>query len=218
MQKTVFYVYVTAVVCLASFLFGMTVTDTKPIIQRDHSPASVPGYGEAYGPEDKTTGINPDEYHTREAVNREVVSLINGYRMHRVLDIYEYLGRDRELTNVIINHALRYDIPINMLFAIIGIESDFRTDLVVRNQNGTSDYGLMQCNSRTFSGYSGEQLLDLKTNLRLGCEYLLKMKKLYGSWEMAVYRYNGIGSKAVRHMVRVINKEREIDSVVNRYL
>ena len=76
----------------------------------------------------------------------------------------------------------------------------------------------MQCNSNTFSRYNHAELLDLRTNLRLGCEYLLKMKKAHGSWEMAVYRYNGIGSKAVRHMVRVTNREQEIDRVVNRYL
>ncbi|MBN2323973.1 MAG: lytic transglycosylase domain-containing protein [Spirochaetes bacterium] len=218
MRKTVFYTSVTVVVCLASFLFGMTVTDTKPVLPRYQTSAGVPGYEETYGPLDPTFGIYPDEYHTREAVNREVVSLINSYRIHRVLDIYEYLSKDRDLTNAIINNALRYDIPVNLLFAIISTESDFRNDLVVKNQNGTADYGIMQCNSNTFPRYDGKQLLDLETNLRLGCEYLLKMKKAHGSWEMAVYRYNGIGSKAVRHMVRVINMEREIDRVVNRYL
>jgi hypothetical protein len=218
MRKTLFYTSVTIIVCLASFLFGMTVTDTKTILLSDRGPALVPVYGEEYTPANKAAGAYTVEYRTRETVNHEVVSMINGYRMHRVLDMYGYLSRDRDLTNEIINHALRYDIPINLLFAVISVESDFKTDLVVQNQNGTADYGIMQCNSNTFSRYNREELLDLRTNLRLGCEYLLKMKKVHGSWEMAVYRYNGIGSRAVRHMVRVINREREIDLVVNRYL
>lgn len=218
MKKTLFYASVTAVVCLASFLFGMTVTDTKSVTLRNQVSDPLPGYGEPYGPEDETAAVFTEEFHTREAVNDEIVSLIDNYRMNRVLDIYGYLPRDRDLTNEIINHALRYDIPINLLFALISVESDFRTGLVVQNQNGTADYGIMQCNSNTFSRYSHAELLDIRTNLRLGCEYLLKMRRAHGSWEMAVYRYNGIGSRAVRHMVRVINRERDIDRVVNRYL
>jgi soluble lytic murein transglycosylase-like protein len=76
----------------------------------------------------------------------------------------------------------------------------------------------MQCNSRTFPKYTPEELLDLRTNLKLGSEYLVKMKEAHNSWEMAVYRYNGIGNNAVRHMSKVISREREIDQVVNRYM
>ena len=218
MKKTLFYASITVVVCLASFLFGMTVTDPGSLTGINRDSVRVKGYGEGYGRTGETGGAYPVEYITREAVNREVVSLINEYRMNRVLDIYGHLSSDRNLTNEIINAALRYDIPVNLLFAVVSTESSFRKNLVVKNQNGTSDYGIMQCNSNTFPAYTPEELLDPVTNLRLGCEYLLKMKKAHGSWEMAVYRYNGIGSRAVRHMVRVINREREIDDVVNRYL
>jgi len=217
MKKSLFYIAVTAVICLASFLLGMSITETKAVT----SGTSVT-LGTWDSENSSRPGATPPniirEYYTREDINREVKKLIQEDQLKRLLDIYSYLSRDPKVTEEIINHALKYEIPANLLFALIQVESGFRTNLVARNQNGSADYGIMQCNSRTFPKYTPEELLDLRTNLKLGSEYLVKMKEVHNSWEMAVYRYNGTGSRAVRHMSKVISHEREIDRVVNRYL
>jgi len=217
MRKSLFYIAVTTVICLASFLLGMSITETKAVTS---------GLSVTLGKQDSENSSGPgaappyiiQEYYTREDVNGEVKKLIQEDQLNRLLDIYSYLSRDPKVTEEIINHALKYEIPVNLLFALIQIESGFRTNLVAKNQNGSADYGIMQCNSRTFPKYTPEELLEIRTNLKLGSEYLVKMKNVYTSWEMAVYRYNGVGSRAVRHMSRVISQEREIDRVVNRYL
>ena len=218
MRKTLFYIAVTAAICLVSFLFGMSITDTKSVTVRSAVTTGTQDYKKAPGEPVASFPYTEQEYYTREAVNKEVNALIQQDQLHRVLDIYGYLSRDRAVTEQIVNNALRYDIPINLLFALIQTESGFRTDLVIQNNNGSIDYGIMQCNSRTFTRYSPKELLDPRTNLKLGSEYLIKMKKMQNTWEMAVYRYNGTGSQAVKHMVKVITQEREIDRIVNRYL
>lgn len=217
MRKTLFYIAVTAVICLASFLLGMSITDTKAVTS---SPSVTLGTQDSEyfsGPGTAPPNII-QEYYTREEVNGEVKKLIQEGQHDRLLNIYSYLSRNPIVTEEIINHALIHEIPVNLLFALIQVESGFKTNLVAKNQNGSADYGIMQCNSRTFPKYTPEELLDLRTNLKLGSEYLVKMKKVHTSWEMAVYRYNGIGSRAVRHMSKVISQEREIDRVVNRYM
>jgi hypothetical protein len=218
MRKTIFYFSVTVIICLASFLLGMSVTETKTGTSSATRTSGITKNNRTGKTLQDPTITLMEEFQTREEINVEVASLLLNDKLHRVLDIYSYLCRDRTVAHEIITFALRYNIPINLLFALIDIESGFRTDLVVQNPNGTLDHGLMQCNSRTFSHYSTEELLDLRTNLMLGCEYLIEMKRAHNSWEMAVYRYNGIGSRAVKHMAKVINQEREIDKVVNRYL
>jgi len=217
MRKTLFYIAVTTVICLASFLLGMSITDIKTVTS---GPSVVLGTQDSEyssGPGTAPPNIIK-EYYTREDVNGEVKKLIQEGQLDRLLNIYSYLSRDPIVTEEIINHALRLEIPVNLLFALIQVESGFKTNLIARNQNGSADYGIMQCNSRTFPKYTSEELLDLRTNLKLGSEYLVKMKKAHTSWEMAVYRYNGIGSRAVRHMSKVISQERSIDRVINRYI
>ena len=218
MRKTLFYISITVIICLTSFLLGMSVTETKTDAPRQPRILWSDANADTTGALEYTPIKPAEEYYTREGVNSEVTVLLRDNQLHRILDIYSYLCRDRSVAQEIIDSAMRYDIPLNLLFALINVESGFRTDLVVKNPNGTSDYGIMQCNSGTFSNFNTEELLDFRTNLKLGCEYLIKMQRTHNSWEMAVYRYNGIGSRAVKHMVKVINQEREIDGVVNRYL
>jgi soluble lytic murein transglycosylase-like protein len=218
MRKTYFYLALTLIVCLASFLLGMSVTETETVASRQPRILWNDANADTAGERVYSALAPVEDYYTREGVNGKVADLLHENQNQRVLDIYGYLSQDREVTQEVIDSALRYDIPVNLLFALINIESSFRTDLVAKNPNGTSDYGIMQCNSRTFSNFDREELLDFRTNMKLGCEYLIKMKKTHDTWEMAVYRYNGIGSRAVKHMAKVINQEREIDRVVNRYL
>jgi len=46
--------------------------------------------------------------------------------------------------------ADRYSVPIGLLYAIAKVESDFNPSAINRNTNGSTDYGIMQINSRWF--------------------------------------------------------------------
>lgn len=152
----------------------------------------------------------------REEINSAISEKIRKGKIDNVLEIYAGVTGDPELVRMIINSALSYDIPVSLLFSIIYVESSFNPEAINKNANGTYDYGLMALNSKTFRGYTKEELSNPETNLRLGCEYLSKLKKRYKTWGEAVIHYNGLYTKgAGSYMVRVMEMERELEKLYN---
>jgi hypothetical protein len=114
-----------------------------------------------------------------------------------------------ELTQLIISAGIVYDIPLNILMAIVIGES--HGDPLAfngHNQNGSNDVGLMQLNSRTFPNIDR---YDARENLKGGCQYLREKYEFYGNWEMAIARYNGTGDAALEHLSKVLDAERMLD-------
>ncbi len=152
----------------------------------------------------------------REEINNAIRDKIEQDQIDQVAKIYEDLVGDPVLVYSIIGYAVEYDIPVSLLFSIIYVESSFNPKVINKNSNGTYDYGLMSLNSKTFKGYSREQLYNIEINLRLGCEYLLLLKKRYKTWGEAVIHYNGLYTKgAGSYMVKVMEKEREFEKLFN---
>ena len=46
--------------------------------------------------------------------------------------------------------AQRYSVPVSLLYAIAKVESNFNPQATHQNKNGSTDYGLMQINTRWF--------------------------------------------------------------------
>jgi len=158
-------------------------------------------------------------YLQRNEINDAVKSMMEQGRMLEALKVYESISGDPSLAHTITNYALRYDIPISLLFSIVSVESSFNPPALNKNRNGTLDYGLMSLNSRTFTGYSKEQLYEIEMNLKLGCEYLLMLKNKYRTWGEAVIHYNGLYTKgAASYMVKVLEREREFERLFNEMI
>lgn len=155
----------------------------------------------------------------REEINKAIRDRIEQDQIDQVAQIYKDLVGNPVLVYSIIGYAVEYDIPVSLLFSIIYVESSFNPKAINKNSNGTYDYGLMSLNSKTFKGYSREQLYDIETNLRLGCEYLVWLKKRYKTWGEAVIHYNGLYTKgAGSYMVKVMEKEREFEKLFNEHI
>ena len=155
-------------------------------------------------------------YFQREEINYAIKEKITRDLITTPMYIYADITGDPALARLITAFALEYDIPVSLLFSIIFVESSFNPDALNNNRNGTSDYGLMSLNSRTFQNYTKDQLYDTKTNIRLGCEYLVMLKRRYDTWGEAVIHYNGLYTKgAGSYMVKVMEKEREFESLFN---
>jgi soluble lytic murein transglycosylase-like protein len=164
----------------------------------------------------KVTEVKYKPYLQREEINAVIKLMTDQGENEQVLAIYSRIAGDTELAYTIIGYALRYDIPISLLFGIISVESEFKPHALNKNPNGTYDYGLMSLNSNTFKGYSKKQLYDIDMNLELGCEFLLVLKKRYRTWGEAVIHYNGLYSKgAGSYMVKVLEREREYERLFN---
>lgn len=168
------------------------------------------------GTSEQTPAV-PRPFMQREEVNGKIKNELNSGKTEKVLAIYTEITGDPVLARIIMNYSLIYDIPTSLLFAIISVESDFNPRAVNRNPNRTYDYGLMSLNSRTFRSHSKAQLLEIQTNLRLGCEFLVNLKKRYKTWGEAVIHYNGLYSKgAGSYMVKVMEQEREYERLFNK--
>jgi soluble lytic murein transglycosylase-like protein len=165
------------------------------------------------------TELQYKPYLQRNEINDTVKLMMEQGRINEVLKVYEGISGDPTLAHTITNHALRYDIPISLLFSIVSVESNFDPRALNKNRNGSHDYGLMSLNSRTFSGYSKEQLYEIEMNLKLGCEYLLMLKNKYRTWGDAVIHYNGLYTRgAGSYMVKVFEREREFERVFNEII
>ncbi len=157
------------------------------------------------------------EYLRREEINGLIKERLYEGRSDEVMYLYADITGDPDLAASITRYALRYDIPVSLLFSIVYVESSFNPDALNRNRNGTLDYGLMSLNSKTFADYSREELYDLDMNLKLGCEFLVDLKKRYSSWGEAVIHYNGLYTKgAGSYMVKVMEMEREFEDYFNK--
>jgi soluble lytic murein transglycosylase-like protein len=169
--------------------------------------------------ESKVTEVRYKPYLQREQINREIKETVKQGRSEELLGVYTRIVDDAALAEKITDFALRYDIPVSLLFGVVSVESNFDDRAINKNPNGTYDYGLMSLNSNTFKGYTDEQLYDIDTNLKLGCEYLIMLKRKYATWGEAVIHYNGLYTKgAGSYMVRVLERERDYERIFNESL
>lgn len=166
-----------------------------------------------------TAELQQKAFLQREEINKAIRDRIEQDQIDQVAQIYKDLVGNPVLVYSIIGYAVEYDIPVSLLFSIIYVESSFNPKAINKNSNGTYDYGLMSLNSKTFKGYSREQLYNIETNLRLGCEYLVWLKKRYKTWGESVIHYNGLYTKgAGSYMVKVMEKEREFEKLFNEHI
>lgn len=158
-------------------------------------------------------------YSQREEINNDIKEKINKGQIDQIMQIYKGIVGDYVLAHLIISFSLIYDIPTNLLFSIINIESSFNPETINKNKNGTYDYGLMALNSEAFKKYTKEQLFDVKNNLKLGSEHLCKLKQKYDNWGLAVIHYNGLYSGGAGvYLIKVLDIERKYDKIFNEQL
>lgn len=93
--------------------------------------------------------------------------------------------------------ADRYSVPLELLYAIAKVESNFNPKALNRNTNGTSDHGLMQINSSWFPqlqskfGITGERVInDHCTNVYIGAWILANNFRTKGRIWDSVGAYN----------------------------
>lgn len=103
----------------------------------------------------------------------------------------------------IVRWATEYDIPLEIAFALVAMESGFKpTAYRYEAHIDDASYGLAQILTRTARsvGYLGEPagLFDPDTGLRYGLKYLRQMFDRFKNWDVAISAYNeGPGSAAI---------------------
>jgi len=101
----------------------------------------------------------------------------------------------REYSELVEKYAKQYDVPENLVYAVIRTESSFNPKAVSR----AGAVGLMQMMPSTFrwltddilaEGLEDDALYEPEVNIRYGTYYLRRMYDRYGDWETALASYN----------------------------
>lgn len=101
----------------------------------------------------------------------------------------------REYQTFVRHYAKQYDVPENLIYAIIRTESGFDPDAV----SSVGAIGLMQVMPSTFrwlsddmlgEGLADGMLYDPETNIRYGIYYLHRLYLRYGDWQTVCAAYN----------------------------
>lgn len=105
-------------------------------------------------------------------------------------------GHGGNYRRVITNIAKKYGVDPAAVQAIIYQESGGDPTMVNHNNNGTSDYGMMQVNSDTLSPNSYNWRDPVK-NIEAGVrEFAGYLRHYNGNYHTAFHRYNGFGAPA----------------------
>lgn len=91
--------------------------------------------------------------------------------------------------------SIRYDLPVDLLYAIGQVESSHKPHAIGVNKNGTRDIGIMQINSSWLPvlkdfGIAEQQLLEPCTNIQVGAWILSQEVQRFGYTWQAIGAYN----------------------------
>ncbi len=126
-----------------------------------------------------------------------VAAILLGFVFDIVIERIEYGGYpcpDNYAEYVDI-YSEKYDVPKNIVYAVMNTESDFKSDAV----SHAGAVGLMQLMPETFlwlttdkteEHYSVGMLYDPETNIKYGVLYLSLLYERYNNWDCALAAYN----------------------------
>lgn len=94
--------------------------------------------------------------------------------------------------------SAKHGVPVSILKAIAAKESRFNPGAIGVNENGTTDHGIMQHNSRFMRerGLTESNWRDPAANINAGAAFLSQLRNRTGSWRDAIRAYNGSGPRA----------------------
>lgn len=111
------------------------------------------------------------------------------------LPVYYNVPLEKHFQDFIRTMGNAYDVPIELILAVMELESGFRQDIICTNTNGTKDYGLMQINTVNHKWLKNtlnlDNMLDPYQNVMAGI-YILSnnLEKTGGEIEKALMMYN----------------------------
>ena len=128
-----------------------------------------------------------------------VVSLLIALGIDALIVAIEKSDCPHPYSNVVKAYAEKYEVPENLVYAVIRVESNFKA----KAESKKGARGLMQIMPVAYKDYcvdTGEDydvsmLKDPETNIRVGTYWLARMYRYYGNWDTVLAAYNaGMGN------------------------
>lgn len=110
---------------------------------------------------------------------------------------YYQITGNRSVAQAILTEAEKNDIPLSLAFALAHTESSYNTKAVNRNSNSTTDRGLFQLNSNSFTNLTEEDFFDPFISAKYGMSHLKFCLNTAGNEVSALAMYNA-GTGRVR--------------------
>ncbi len=124
------------------------------------------------------------------------LSLVVGILIGLGWDLYDRSQLPYKYHAHIAKYAEKYDIPVEIIFAVIKVESSFKADA----KSNVGALGLMQMMPSTFEWLTGNyhlgenlpalMLYDPEVSIRYGTYYLRYLKNRFGDWNTVLAAYN----------------------------
>lgn len=181
-------------------------------------------------PEIKTTSLKQyyqpleldvEVFYTRLDVN-EIVEIYHS----KNFEFYDQISHNSTITHYIIRECIKQNVPVNLAFAVAGVESRFNPKAINRNKD-SSDYGLFQLND-SYRPWPISDFFNIEKNTTEGVRYLKEMLTLFnGDVLKAVAAYNcgphrvkenKIPKSTKRYVKEVVNVEDQINIGFNNFI
>ena len=154
-------------------------------------------------------------------VNEEVRRLLVS-DSERVYSFYDKYTLNREISYLIVNHAVLNRIPVHVFFAVAYTESGFSPEAVGGpNEDGTYDYSIFQLNSKSYRKYDKAYLCIPENNIRLAAEHLRRNYDKYKNWPESIIEYNTgttklLKARGIKYLVSVLEFTEILDKEFRR--
>ena len=159
-------------------------------------------------------------------INATITAYIQQGKAQVIYDFYNQFINNYDIVYYIINAVLEKEIPIHKFIALMQYESGFNPNAInTKNNNGSTDIGLMQLNSVTYSAIIKEKginyLKQINNNINYSAQHLANDYKKYKDWYLTIMAYNcgnplnGINAITIQHQISILKNERELDILFN---
>lgn len=163
-------------------------------------------------------------FYKRYEINKFIELSYNTEIINYIYDIYNNNIKNYYITKMIIDKCIKENIPVNVIIAIVWVESNFKPFAINYNKN-SYDVGLFQLNSNVYKKFNYYDLYDVKLNIELGIKHFKEEFEFFNrNIELAILSYNcgrsrilndKLGKKNIEYLKKVLEYEEFCDFIFN---
>lgn len=163
-------------------------------------------------------------FYKRYEINKFIELSYDTEMINYIYDIYNNNIKNYNITKKIIDECIKENIPINVIIAIVWVESNFKPYAINYNKN-SYDIGLFQLNTNVYKKYNYYDLYDINLNIKLGIKHFKEELEFFNkNIELAILSYNcgrnrilndKLGKKNIEYLRKVLEMENYLDFLFN---